>query len=88
MADSESSGKGSIQTRAEARNKVALRIELRKLADDALEALEMIRGGEPPSSTVPDVAQQVTASDPELRDIELAAQNLVGAISVYLFNRT
>jgi len=47
----------------------------------------MIREGQPPKSTAPDVEQRVTASDPDLQEIELAAQSLVGAISVYLFNR-
>jgi len=78
MAGSDSSRKGGS---------VALRSELRNLSDHALLALEMIREGQPPKSTAPDVEQRVTASDPDLQEIELAAQSLVGAISVYLFNR-
>jgi len=66
---------------------VALRSELRNLSDHALLALEMIREGQRPKSTAPDVEQRVTASDPDLQEIELAVQSLVGAISVYLFNR-
>ena len=84
MADSDTSAKG-LTPRAEARHKAALRSELRNLSDHALLALEMIREGQPPKSTATDKAQQLAASDPELRDIELAVQNLVGALSIYLF---
>ena len=75
MVGSDSSRKGRT---------VALRSELRNLSDHALLALELIREGQPKA---PDVSQRVTASDPDLQEIELAAQSLVGAISVYLFNR-
>ena len=70
---------------SEALHQVTLRIELRKLADHSLDALGSIRTSAGLQSPPASEGQQLTASDPELRDIEQSLQDLVGAISVYLF---
>lgn len=66
-----------------------LRSELRKLSEHALDALEMMRTGEPPKLADPNGPQQILAylpcaSDPKLRDVEIAAQNLVAAIGAHV----
>ena len=61
-----------------------LRSELRKLDEHLLAVLEMIRTGESPKPTARAEVRLATASDPELRGVELAVQSVIEAISTYL----
>lgn len=61
---------------------VDLRSERQKLADQSLDVLQKIRRSESPKPTAE--VRLLTASDPELRNVELAVQNAIDAISTYL----
>jgi hypothetical protein len=52
-----------------------LRNELQQLVERSLAALDVIRRGESPKPTATAEPKQLTASDPELRDVERAVQN-------------